>query len=132
MEVKLERLKKCFLNSIFVLVVLALMISGSFSIAAGGDAAKKYAPILGTYEFFAEGQTMLIKFWVDEEKLWGAPEGETPEELTPMEGENWKFEVTTGDGQYFVLEFVKDESGKFNKCLLQTMGTELEGTRIEE
>jgi len=132
LDVKLEQLKKCFLNSLFVLVVLALVISGSFSFAAEGDTAKKYAPILGTYEFFAEGQTMIIKFWVDEEKLWGAPEGETPEELMPMEGEDWKFEVTTVEGKYFVLEFVKDESGKFNKCLLQNMGREIEGTRIEE
>lgn len=131
-EVKLKGLINCSLNKVFVLVVCALVISGSPAFTAGGDAAKKYAPILGAYEFFAEGQTMTIKFWVDEEKLWGAPEGETRAELTPMEGEAWKFEVTTDEGQYFVLEFVKDESGKFNKCVIQTMGMEIEGTRIEE
>lgn len=119
-------------NRAIVYSVLVLLLSSTLAFSLGEDLEKKYAPIIGTYEFYVEAQVMNIKFWVEEEKLWGAPEGETPGELEPMEGEEFKFEITTDDGQYYILDFVKDESGKYNKCIVQAMGMEMEGTRIEQ
>lgn len=119
-------------NRAIVYSVLVLLLSSTLAFSLGEDAEKKYAPIIGTYEFYVEAQVMNIKFWVEEEKLWGAPEGETPGELEPMEGEEFKFEVTTDDGQYFIIDFVKDESDKYNKCIIQATEMELEGTRIEQ
>lgn len=112
--------------------VLAILVFTLSVFSLGEDLEKKYAPIIGTYEFSDDAQVMRIRFWVEEEKLWGGPEGETPAEIVPMEGEEWKFETTTDEGQYFVIEFVKDESGKFNKCIIESMGMQLEGTRIEQ
>jgi hypothetical protein len=112
--------------------MLLLLFSSALAFSLGEDLEKKYAPIIGTYEFYVEAQVMNIKFWVEEEKLWAAPEGETPGELKPMEDGEFKFEVTTDDGMYFVIDFVKDESGKFNKCIIQATEMELEGTRIEK
>ncbi len=119
-------------NRVIICSMLVLIFSSALAFSLGRDLEKKYAPIIGTYEFYVEAQVMNIKFWVEEEKLWGAPEGETPGELEPMEGEEFKFEVTTDDGQYFSIDFVKDKSGKYNKCIIQTMEMEIEGTRIEQ
>ncbi len=108
-------------NRAIVYSVLVLLLSSTLVFSLGEDLEKKYAPIVGTYEFYVEAQVMNIKFWVEEEKLWGAPEGE-----------EFKFEITTDDGQYYILDFVKDESGKYNKCIVQAMGMEMEGTRIKQ
>ncbi len=128
----MERLRKKKVDAVVICSVLILMFLSPVVFSLGDDLAKKYAPIVGTYEFYVEAQVMNIKFWVEDEKFWGAPEGETPAEIVPMEGEEWKFEATTDDGQYYIISFVKDESGKFNKCFVESMGMEIEGTRIKE
>jgi hypothetical protein len=110
---------------------LALFVLTTSLLATIQDAEKKYAPLVGDYEFDMQGQIMVVSFWVEEGKLWGAPEGETPAELEPVEGEDMKFEVNTDTGQFFELEFVKDESGKVNKCIILAMGMEMEGVRIK-
>jgi hypothetical protein len=117
---------------IIVCSVLMLLLSSAIAFSLWEDIEKKYAPITGTYEFYVEAQIMNIKFWVEEDKFWGAPPGETPAEIVPLEGEEWKFEATTDEGQYFIISFAKDESGKFNKCFVESMGMAIEGTRIEE
>lgn len=108
-------------------IALMLFVSQGFILAQ----AKKYADLEGDYEFEFEGQIMIISFWEEEGTLWGAPEGETPAEISPMEGETLKFDVDV-EGEYYEIEFVKDESGKVNTCILRTMGMELEGTRIKK
>ncbi|MGD9346432.1 MAG: hypothetical protein PVH84_11245 [Candidatus Aminicenantes bacterium] len=124
--------KKKKISAVVICNVLVLMLLSTIAFSMGDDLAKKYAPIVGTYEFQADYQVLTVKFWVEEEKFWGAPPGETPAEIVPVEGEEWKFEATTDSGEYFIITFAKDESGKFNKCILENMGMEIEGKRIEE
>jgi hypothetical protein len=131
-EEKMERFTKDSVAKAAICIVLLLVFSCGTAFSLSEDLEKKYAPIIGTYEFSMEAQIMNVKFWVEEEKFWGAPPGETPVEIVPLQGENWKFEATTDDGQYFIITFAKDESGKFNKCTLESMGMVIEGTRIEE
>lgn len=128
----MEKFKKNKVNAVVICSVLMLMFLSPIAFSLGDDIAKKYAPIVGTYEFQMDADVMNVKFWVEDEKFWGAPPGETPAEIVPLEGEDWKFEATTDDGQYFLITFAKDESGKFNKCTLEAMGMEIEGIRIEE
>ena len=42
-----------------------------------------------------------------------------------------KFEITTVNGQFMELEFVKDDSCKVTKCIVLTMGMEMEGVKIK-
>jgi len=128
----MERFEKDSVTKAVICIVLLLVFSCGTAFSLGEDLEKKYAPIIGTYEFYVEAQIMNIKFWVEEEKFWGAPPGETPAEIVPLEGEDWKFEASTDNGQYFIIEFAKDESGKFNKCTVESMGMVIEGKRIEE
>jgi len=92
---------------------------------------KKYEHIVGDYEFDQEGQIMLVSFWVEEGQLWGGPEGEEAAVLEPVEGKPLHFEVNA-DGQIVELEFVKDDAGKVVKCLVLTMGMEMEGVKIKK
>ncbi|NOR15350.1 MAG: hypothetical protein GQ544_06575, partial [Candidatus Aminicenantes bacterium] len=93
---------------------------------------KKYADIVGDYEFDMEGQIMLVSFWVEDGELWGGPEGEEAAVLESVEGKPLNFEINTSDGQYYVLEFVTDDSGKIVKCLVDAMGMEMEGVKIKK
>jgi hypothetical protein len=124
-------LARAFKKTISILTLTLFVLSASLFAFYLEDAEKKYAPLVGDYEFDMQGQVMVVSFWVEDGKLVGAPEGETPEELEPVEGEDLKFEINTADGQFMELEFVKDESGKVTKCIVLMMGMEMEGVRIK-
>jgi hypothetical protein len=126
-----KKVARSFRKTITILTLTLFVLTASLIAFYQDDAEKKYAPLIGDYEFDMQGQIMIVSFWVEEGQLWGAPEGETPEELEPVEGEDLKFEINTADGQFMELEFVKDESGKVTKCIVLTMGMELEGLKIK-
>lgn len=119
--------------SVVTVFALIAAVGGLAVLAQESDDAlkKKYAPILGDYEFDQQGQVMLVSFWVENGGLWGGPEGQEAAELTPVEGNDLKFEIDTPDGQYMELEFIKDESGEVVKCTVLMMGMEMEGVKIK-
>lgn len=114
-------------------LALVMTVSSPVWAAQEKDEAlkKKYAAYIGDYEFEMEGQVMVIKFWVEEGAFWGAPEGEEKAELTPVEGEDHKFEVDVM-GTYYEITFAADDAGKFNRCIVLAMGMEMEGIKIEK
>jgi hypothetical protein len=120
--------------SVGLVVALIVAVGGLAVAAQESDEAlkKKYAPLLGEYEFDVDGQIMLVSFWVESGGLWGGPEGQEAAELTPVEGNDLKFEINTPDGQYMELEFKKDESGAVVKCTVLMMGMEMEGVKIKK
>lgn len=95
------------------------------------DMAKIMAEIAGTYDFDAQGQALVINFSVQEGKLYGMPENETAELLMPVKGDNpLKFDVTVAsNGQYFELEFARNEKGEIDKCTLKSQGMEAVGKK---
>jgi hypothetical protein len=97
------------------------------------DAQKIYAEIAGEYSYNFEGQEMLIAFWVKDEKLYGAPRGQEAEyaEITPVDLEKLKFGVSVPNGQYYDIEFSRDENQKITKSVLRTQGMEIPGVRIK-
>jgi hypothetical protein len=98
------------------------------------DTAKLYAEIAADYDFSFEDQLMTIAFWVDKEKLLGAPKGQEYDfaEVVPVDLENLKFEATDNDGQYYEIVFSRDEEGKIAKCVLMTQGMVIEGVRVKK
>lgn len=96
------------------------------------DTKKLYAEIAGEYEFdFGEG-TMVVAFTVEKDKLYAAPAGESPVEMTPVEGKELKFNVNAPTGQVYELTFSRDDKGKITKCSVYTEGMEFDGVRIEK
>jgi len=94
------------------------------------DTKKLYNEIAGNYEFQAEGQIMVINFFEKDGKLYGAPVGETPEEILPVKGSPLKFEVfVSANGQLYQLEFVRNEKDVIDKCVLRVGGMEIAGIK---
>jgi hypothetical protein len=133
-------MKKRILSTI-IGIALTLPLIGATSFAqekSKEDRVKLYKEIAGDYEFdlsdFGQG-IMVINFYEEDGSLLGAPEGQTPEEASPVEGEELKFEVITTDGEEFELSFVRDEeTKKITKCIWKViaMDVELEGIKIKD
>ena len=95
------------------------------------DMKKLVAEIVGDYEFSAEGQTLLVQFTNVDGKLFGAPPGETPEELSPVAGKPLCFDITLAtNGEYYVLQFVRNDKGVIDKCSMTVQGMTIDGVRI--
>ena len=95
------------------------------------DIKKLIAEIAGDYEFTGPTQSLIVQFTDVDGKLFGAPPGETPEELHPVEGKPLCFDVTLAEsGQYFVLQFARNDKGVIDKCTINAEGQILEGIKI--
>ena len=89
--------------------------------------------IEGNYEFEFQGEVMVFVFSVEDGNMMGAPEGEAPEVMELMEGEEMKFIGFSPDGSEYQFAFARDEEGKITKCTVSVpaMGIDVEGIRIK-
>jgi hypothetical protein len=95
------------------------------------DMKKLIAEIAGDYSFEFQGQVLLVQFTAQDDKLFGAPPGETPEEVRPVEGKPLCFDVTVStNGDYYLLEFVRNDQGVIDKCVMTVQGLVIEGAKI--
>ena len=95
------------------------------------DMKKLIAEIVGEYDFSIQGESLTVLFTEQDGKLFGAPPGETPEEIKPVEGKPLCFEVTLAEsGDYYELQFVRNDKGVIDKCVMNTMGMTVEGMKI--
>jgi len=126
-----KRLKNSFLVIGLSLIFLsAAVYAGSPTQDKPVDTKKILGEIAGDYDFEFQGQVMVINFFERDGKLFGAPVGETAEEILPVKGSLLKFEVTPSTtGQFYELEFVRNEKGVIDKCVLKTMGSEIIGIK---
>lgn len=95
------------------------------------DMKKLLTEIVGDYEFALGGQSLVVQFTEADGKLFGAPPGETPEEIRPIEGKPLAFDVTLADsGDYYELQFVRNDKGIIDKCVMTVQGQAVEGMKI--
>jgi hypothetical protein len=97
------------------------------------DTEKLYKDIAADYSFAIGPEPMVIAFWLQNGKLYGAPRGQENEmaEILPRDLDKLMFEATVPGGQYFELTFLKDDAGKITKCKLVSQGMEVIGDRIK-
>ncbi len=133
-EVVLARMFKNSMTSVMALLALGIFICHVASFAQKNtETAKLYAEIAGDYEFMVEGQTTVLIFYVKDGVLMGKSDDDDEEvPLEPVEGKELGFEATNNQGQFYEITFSRDESGKITKCLIMTMGFEVEGTKIKK
>lgn len=94
------------------------------------DPKKLYLEIAGDYEFQMDTQSLIVNFFEKDGKLFGAPPGETPEEIVPVKDSPLKFEVVvSGSGQLYQLEFVRNEKKVVDRCIMRAGGMEIVGVK---
>ena len=121
---------------VFTGAILTVFLLG-FS-ANAQDLEKKYAPILGDYEFDLTNFEMgivTVKIYVEYDALWAFPDNaEEPGEMVAVEGEEFTFTVDAGDQGIYEMRFLKDESGEYTKCHVknEAMGMDVTGEKVKE
>ena len=116
--------------------LLALAFLAALAVPAAAqdkpvDMKTVIADIIGDYDFSFQGESMVVQFTESDGKLFGAPVGEAPEELTSVEGKSLCFGVTVAaNGQYYECQFVRNDKGVIDKCVMNAMGTTVEGMKI--
>lgn len=117
-----------FVGMAFLLSLVALP-------TAAQDLEKKYAPIVGDYEFDmseAGMGVMTVQIYVENDALWAWPQDSgDPGEMIPVEGEEFVFTIDD-EGSVWRLEFLKDESGKYTKChaVNEMQGVDMTGEKV--
>ena len=135
-------MKKVFRNSFSVFISLALILFvfhvAVFAQDQKTDLEKKYAAIIGDYEFdlseMAEG-VIIVSVFCDADAIYAQTDTSTePGEMQPVEGKEFEFVIEDPDEGTFMLKFLKDESGKYTQCHVvnETMGMDVTGTKLEK
>jgi len=118
-------------TALLALVCLAALAVPAVAQDKPVDMKMVIAEIVGDYDFSFQGESMIVQFTESDGKLFGAPVGEMPEELKPIEGKPLFFDITVAaNGQYYELQFVRNEKGVIDKCVMNVMGTSVEGMKI--
>jgi hypothetical protein len=74
--------------------------------------------LVGGYKVEIQGQKGIFVFMAEEGQLKGAPAGEKPSLLEPVEGEELTFVSYSEDGTEQRFKFLRNEEGKIAKCIL--------------
>ena len=134
---KLSQLKR--VSPLLCLAVILLVMNPVVSAQEKKqDLAKKYAVIVGDYEFDMTEMgagVMNVNFYFADGALWAIAET-SPDagKMEPVEGKEFEFTVIDPDAGTYEIKFAKDESGKYTQChiKIEAMGFELVGTKVKK
>lgn len=127
------------LSAIAAVLFLVFFVAASAAQAQekSDDALKKkYAPILGEYEFDLTsmgGNVEVLNYYIQDGEIWADSGDGDPAVMEPMDEEGFAFKTVSSDGQTFEIRFSKDDQGDYSICkiLIVEMGLEVEGTKIK-
>ena len=120
-------------------VLVAVLIIGIFIFAAvpqtNEELEKKYAPILGEYEFDLDdmgfGQ-VIITFYVENGSLWAQTNvASQPGEVLPVDDKEFTFTIEDDDEGLYDIIFLKNDEGEYDRCHVknESMGMDVIGDK---
>jgi hypothetical protein len=107
-----------FVIAACLLFMLSVMNATTFAQQENKVDPKVLDELVGGYQLEIQGQKGAFVFIAEEGKLKGAPAGEEPSLLEPVEGEDMTFEGHSPDGTKHLFKFLRNEDGKVTKCIL--------------
>lgn len=115
-------------------LILGLLLTASIhAVQEKSDEAlkKKYAAILGEYEF--EDGALLLNYYIDAGELWVDSGDGRPAIMQPVEGKLFVFKAEDPQTGIFDISFEKDEQGEYtvNRVSNETAGLEVVGYKIK-
>ena len=124
-------------NSVLAVCTCLIFLLAVFSVPSVAqeeqNTEKLLKEVAGDYEFEYEGQVIVFVFSVEDGNLLGAPEGESPEILEALEGEEMTWFGFSPDGAEYQFKFKKNEEGEVSTCTctIPAMGIEIDGVKIK-
>ena len=125
--------------SLFAGMIIGILLISSSGIAFESqdeELKKKYAPILGEYEFDLTefgGEVIVLKIHVEGGELWGDSGDGKPVTLDPVEEGEFEFTADDPDTGALEIKFVKNDEGEYTICRINLvdMGIEIDGNKIK-
>ena len=135
MNKHLER-KRWLLCVCLGLAVFVFASVGGAQEGSDEELKKKYAPILGEYEFDLTdlgGEVIVLKIHVEGGELWGDSGDGMPITLQEVEGKEFEFTADDPESGALEISFQKNEEGEYIRCLIMLvdMGLEIEGIKLK-
>ena len=130
--------KRIFITLIGLILFFLISNSSTFAQEKSDEALnKKYAPIVGEYEFDLTsmgGEVQYVTFHVKEGEIWADSGDGDPAPMDPVEGAEFEFKAVGSDGQEFEIKFVKNDQGHYTICkiFIVMMDMEVEGIKKEK
>ena len=130
-------MKKISLLLWMVIFTISIFAQSLLSQENSQDPGKKYAEILGDYEFDLSDMgigILIIKFHAEDGDLWARQETSIkPGKLEPVEGKEYEFTIDDSDEGLYELKFLKDEKGLYTKCHVKNdkLGIDTIGRKVE-
>lgn len=123
--------------SLAALALLFLILSPGADLGAQESAfAKKYAVLLGDYEFDMSEvgmEVLVINIYIEDDSLYAWPETSSePAKLEPVAGEPMKFTVEDPDEGRYDVWFLKDDEGNYTKCRVVNEGQGMDVTGVKK
>jgi hypothetical protein len=115
-------------------VLLLVTCASSFAQEESDEGLKKkYAPILGEYEFVLGGEALILRFYIEGSTLWADSGDGRPATLKPVEDAKFSFTAEDPISGSFEIEFIEDDQGEYNVCrlVIVSRGIEIEGIKIK-
>ncbi len=133
-------MKKILNNYVLLItacVVLSFFMITSVSIAqekSDEDLKKKYAPILGKYEFDFGGESFYLDFYIKDGALWADSGDGRPATMEPVGEGPFGFKAEDIESGIFEIVFSKDDQDKYTKCHVvnMTLGLDIIGNKKEQ
>jgi len=125
-------MKKLFKNQVLCTIaffILFLSMALSVTVAQVGsdeELKKKYAPILGEYEFLTAGGAFTLKFYVEGGALWADSGDGRPATMEPLKDKEFEFTAEDPQAGIFEIKFLKDDQGKHTICHVVNTGMGLD------
>jgi hypothetical protein len=134
-EGKMKNLFKARFLFMIAFFVLCLFMVHSIVIAqeaADEDLKKKYAPILGEYEFVMEGGAFTLNLYIESGALWADSGDGQPATMEPLKDKPFEFKAEDPQAGIFEIKFLKDDQDDYTIChVVNTgMGLDAKGNKI--
>jgi len=114
-----RRCEKIQMGVIASLCLFFFVMSGQSSVSQEKTVdAGLLDELAGGYRVEIQGQKGIFVFMAEKGQLKGAPAGEKPSLLEPVEGEELTFVGHLPDGTEQRFKFLRNEEGKIAKCVL--------------
>jgi hypothetical protein len=119
-------------------LMMLILAPAAPALAQEGQAKGKYAELIGDYEFDLADLGMgvvVMNVYEEGDSLWvWAETSSEPTEMTPVEGEKYKFTIEDDEEGRYEVSFLKDEEGKYTKCRVvnENMSLDTTGTKIKQ
>ncbi len=131
--------KNSNIGVIIVSLFLAVLLFGTiaFTFQTDEELKKKYAPILGSYEFDMtdyEMGVLTVEIYVEYSSLWALPStADSPAEMIALEGKEFEFNIEDPDEGTYEIKFMKDDKSEYSKChvINEFAGMDVIGTKIK-